>query len=247
MITIKTKEEIAILCEGGKILASVLKTLKKMAEPQVNVLDLEKKAEELIKKAGAAPSFLGHKGYPSIICASFNDEVVHCPPDGRILKEGDLLSIDCGVIYKKLYTDSARTIPIGKVSKEAKKLLKVTQTALEKAISATKPNATIGDIGHAVQTYVEGQNLSVVKALVGHGVGYSVHEDPRIPNFGKPGTGEVLKPGMVLAYEPMVNLGDSPVDFHPDGWRVTTRDNSLSAHFEDTIVVTENGCKIITK
>ncbi|MFH1536894.1 MAG: type I methionyl aminopeptidase [Patescibacteria group bacterium] len=247
MITIKTKEEIAILREGGQILASVLKQLEKMAEPGVNILDLEKKAEQLIKKAGATPSFLGHKGYPSIICASFNEEVVHCPPDGRILKERDLLSLDCGVIYKKLYTDSARTIPIGTASKEAKKLLKVTKVALEKGIKVTKPGATIGDVSHAIQVYVEGQGLSVVKALVGHGVGYAVHEDPRIPNFGQPGTGEVLKPGMVLAYEPMVNLGDSPVDFHSDGWRVTTRDSSLSAHFEDTIVVTEKGCEILTK
>ena len=247
MITIKTKQEISKLREGGKILAFVLAELKKMAKPGTNLQDLENKARELISKKGAEPSFLGHKNYPAIICASVNEEVVHCPPEKRALKQGDVLSLDCGVKYKGLYTDSAITFPIGKVSPQAKKLIKVTKEALDKAISVAKPKATIGDISAAIQNYVEPKGFSVVKSLVGHGVGHAIHEDPRIPNFGEPGTGEVIKPGMVFAFEPMVNIGASQVDFGKDGWRVTTRDKTISAHFEHTVVVTEHGCEVLTK
>ena len=247
MITIKSEEEIQKLREGGKILAFVLDELEKMAKPGVPLQDLENKAREIIRANNAEPSFLGYKNYPAVICASINEEVVHCPPSNRDLEDGQILSIDCGVKYKDLFTDSARTIPIGKISKQAKDLIKITKGALDAAISVSRPKATIGDISAAIQNYVEPKGYSVVKSLVGHGVGYAVHEDPRIPNYGEAGTGEVLKQGMVLAFEPMVNIGDSQVEFHDDGWRVTTQDKSLSAHFEHTVLITKKGAEVLTK
>ncbi|MFH1781757.1 MAG: type I methionyl aminopeptidase [Patescibacteria group bacterium] len=247
MITIKTDEEIEQLREGGKILAFVLDEISKMAEPGVSLMDLEKKSRELIRASNAEPSFLGYKDYPAALCASLDEEVVHCIPSDRILEEGQILSLDCGVKFKGLFTDSARTIPIGKVSQEAEDLIKVTKNALDVAIAAARPKATIGDISAAIQNYVEPKGYSVVKSLVGHGVGHAVHEDPRIPNYGEAGTGEVLKTGMVLAFEPMVNIGESQVVFHDDGWRVTTQDKSLSAHFEHTIAITKKGSEVLTK
>lgn len=247
MITIKTKDDIFKLKEGGHILSFVLDELTKMAQPGVSLLDLEKKAEKLIKQKNATPAFKGYQGYPAILCTSINEEVVHCAPHSRLLKSGDILSIDCGVKYKNLYTDSARTIGVGKISSEAKKLIKVTATALQIAIKQVKENNTIGDISAAIQKYVEAQKFSVVKSLVGHGVGYAVHEDPKIPNYGSPKTGPVLKAGMVICIEPMVNIGGSEIEFSTDGWSVTTKDKTLSAHFEHTILVKENGAEILTK
>ena len=247
MISVKSKEEIKNLREGGKILAFVLNELKKDVAPGVDIIDLDKKAEKLISEAGAEPSFKGYKGYPNAICASLNQEVVHCPPSPRTLTQGDILSLDCGVKYKGLFTDSAITVPVGKISPEAKNLIMITRECLEKAISVSKPGATIGDVSAIIQKQAEVNSLSVVKSLVGHGVGYAVHEDPRIPNFGEAGTGEIMKEGMVFAYEPMINIGESQVDFLPDGWRVKTKDGSLSAHFEHTVLITDKGCDIITK
>ncbi|MBU0732392.1 type I methionyl aminopeptidase [Patescibacteria group bacterium] len=247
MITIKTKEEIEKLREGGQILAFVLDELKKMVAPGVEIMALDQKAEELIAQAGGVPSFKGYKGYPNAICASLNQEVVHCPPAPRTLKEGDILSLDCGVKYKEMFTDSAITVPVGKISPEVEKLIKVTKECLDRAINISKPGATIGDVGAIIQKHAEENGFSVVKSLVGHGVGHAVHEDPRIPNYSEAGTGEVMKEGMVFAYEPMVNVGGSQVDFLPDGWRVKTKDDSLSAHFEHTVLITKNGCNIITK
>lgn len=247
MITIKKKDEINKLQEGGKILSLVLSDLQAMVKPGVNLMDLEKRAEKIIKEKGANPSFKGYQGYPAILCTSMNEEVVHCAPRNQKLKEGDILSLDCGIKYKDLYTDSARTIEVGRVSNEAKKLVHVTATALHVAINQIRAGNTIGDIGAAIEQYVSSHNLSVVRSLVGHGVGYAVHEDPRIPNYGKPKEGAVLRSGMVICVEPMVNIGKSEVEFEKDGWRVLTKDRSLSAHFEHTILVTEKGARILTK
>lgn len=247
MITIKTKEEVAKLREGGQILALVLDELGRMAEPGTELMALERRAEEIISGAGAEPSFKGYQGYPNAICASLNQEVVHCPPDPRSLKQGDILSLDCGVKYKGLFTDSAVTVPIGSVAPEAEKLIAATRECLERAVAVSRPGATIGDVGAAIQKHAEEEGFSVVRALVGHGVGHAVHEDPRIPNYGRPGEGEVMREGMVFAYEPMLNIGGPQVDFLPDGWRVRTKDGSLSAHFEHTVAITGRGCEVITK
>jgi len=247
MITIKTAEDIKKLKAGGRILSLVLDDLSQMAKPGVSLLDLEKRAEKLIQQKGAKPAFKGYQGYPAILCTSVNEEVVHCPPTSRKLKTGDILSIDCGVQYQGLYTDSARTIAIGSINDAARNLLNITATSLHLAMHYIKEGNTIGDIGAAIQEYVEFHDLFVVKSLVGHGVGYKVHEDPKIPNYGKAKTGPLLKAGMVICVEPMVNIGTSEIKFHTDGWRVTTKDKSLSAHFEHTILVKENGAEIITK
>jgi len=246
MITAKTKEEIQKLKAGGKILAFILHELALMAKPGASLLDLEKKADQLMKEKNVQPSFKDYKGYPAILCTSVNHEVVHCPPRDYFLKSGDILSIDCGLKYQGLYTDSALTVGVGKISASAKKLINTTRDALFLGIKQVKPGNTIGDISCVIQEFVEKKGFSVVKSLVGHGVGYEVHEEPRIPNYGKPKTGPILREGMVICIEPMVNIGKSEVEFAKNGWRVTTRDASLSAHFEHTIAVTKNGSEILT-
>lgn len=247
MITIKTQEEIRKLRAGGKILAFILRELASMAKPGVSLLDIEKMADLLMKEREVQPSFKNYNGYPAILCTSVNHEVVHCPPRDYFLKNGDVLSIDCGIKYQGLYTDSALTVGVGKISAPAKKLINTTREALHLGIKQVKPGNMIGDISHAIQEFVEKNGFSVVKSLVGHGVGYEVHEEPRIPNYGKPKTGPVLKEGMVICIEPMVNIGGSEVEFAKNGWRVTTRDASLSAHFEHTMAVTKNGVEILTE
>lgn len=247
MISIKNQEDIAKMREGGKILAFVLDELEKKIKPGINLLDLETKAETLIKKHNAEPSFKGYRNYPSILCTSLNEQVVHCVPEDKTIQDGDILSLDCGVKYKNLYTDSARTIPVGKIDDQAKKLVNITKQVLDIAIKQVKPENTIGDISHAIQKFIEPKGYSVVKSLVGHGVGYAVHEDPRIPNYGKPKQGPILKPGMTICIEPMVNIGGSEVEFLEDGWSVVTLDKTLSAHFEHTILVTDKGAEILTK
>ncbi|MFH0818894.1 MAG: type I methionyl aminopeptidase [Patescibacteria group bacterium] len=247
MITYKNKIEIEKMREGGKILAFVLSELEKMAKPGISLLALEKHADTLINLHKAMPSFKGYRDYPAILCTSLNEEVVHCIPNKRILCEGDIISIDCGIKYKNFFTDSALTVAVGDISEQAQKLLIATQQSLYAGINQVKPANTVGDIGFAVQQYAETRGFSVVRTLVGHGVGYGVHEDPRIPNYGKIKTGAELKPGMAICIEPMVNIGGAEVEFSDDGWRVTTKDKSLSAHFEHTIVVTNNGYEILTK
>ncbi len=254
MITIKTKEEIEILKEGGKILAEVLKEIAEFAKPSVSTGFLNQKAREMILARGALPSFEGYrsdfsdKPYPAAICTSLNNVVVHgLPSEKIILKEGDILKLDLGVKYKNLFTDAAITIGIGKMTDEKNKLINVTKRALELAINEIKPGSHIGDIGYAIGNYVEKKGLSVVKVLVGHGVGFAVHEDPSIPNYGKIGEGPVLKSGMVLAIEPMAALGSGEVKLSKDGFDYETVDGSLSAHFEHTVAVTDNGYLILTK
>ena len=247
--TIKTKEEIDKLREGGSILAAIVYRLAEEARPGLTTWDLEKLAEQLMEEYQVKPSFkgFGDPPYPAILCVSNNEGVVHCLPNKEPLKEGDVLGIDCGIWHKGLCTDMAVTVGIGKVSAEAQKLIGVTRKSLELAMAQVKPGNTLGDIGYAVQSYVEKNGFGVVRHLVGHGVGYDVHEDPRIPNFGKKGTGMVLEPGMVLAIEPMVTLGDWNIKILDNGWDIVTADRSLAAHFENTIVVTEKGCEILTR
>lgn len=253
MSAIKTKDEIQKMREGGSILAEVLREVAGMASPGVQTLYLSAAASELIRARGATPSFLGYAPsgapmpYPAALCASVNDEVVHVIPSERILKEGDIIGLDLGLWYKGLCVDAAITVGIGAISLEAKKLLETTREALSLGIAAVKDGAHTGDIGYAVQCFTEKRGFSVVRDLAGHGVGHAVHEEPLILNFGKKGTGELLKEGMTIAIEPMINTGGWRVKIDEDGWGIRTADGSLSAQFEHTVVVTKNGCEILTE
>jgi methionyl aminopeptidase len=253
-ITIKTKEEIEILKEGGKILAKVLKEIRELAKPGVSTGFLNQKAREMILARGAQPSFEGYKPsfsgkpYPAAICASLNSVIVHGVPSEKIiLKKGDILKIDIGVKYKNLFTDAAITVGIGKITEEKQKLIDVTLHALELAIAEVKSGIHIGDIGFVIENYVGSQGLSVIKTLVGHGTGYAVHEEPNIPNYGEKGKGSELKPGMILAIEPMVALGSGEINQSKDGFGYETIDGSFSAHFEHTVAVTDEGNLILTE
>ena len=253
MISIKTAKEIKILREGGKILASVLREVAKKVKPGVPTIELDELAEKLIREAGGEPSFLNYKtrydkiSYPASLCVSKNDEVVHgIPSEDKILIEGDIVSLDLGMKYKGLYTDMAITMPVGEIDEKAKKLIEVCKKSLSKGIKAARSGATISDIGFAVQSYVEKRGFKVVRNLAGHGVGYEVHEEPEIPNFGRKGTGEILKEGMVLALEPMITDGSYEIFLDNDNWTWKTKDGSLAAHFEHTIVVTKKGGEILT-
>jgi len=254
MSIIKSAEEIKILRQGGKILASVLNDVAAAAGPGVVAIELDVLAEKLIRRAGGEPSFKNYKTdknktpFPASLCVSINNEVVHgIPTKDKILKEGDIVGLDLGMRYKGLYTDMAMTIPIGQISKMAQRLIETTRKSLDVGIGAIKEGAQINDIGFAIQKYVEARGFNVVKKLVGHGVGYRVHEWPEIPNYGMVGASPQLKRGMVLALEPMINNGDSDVVLSEDGWTWKTRDGSLSSHFEHTVVVTKSGAEILTK
>jgi len=233
--------------EAGRIVWNVHQELAQAVAPGVTTEELDALAESLIRKAGAIPTFKGYQGFPASICASVNEEVVHGIPGKRKLREGDIISIDIGVTYKGYVGDSAYTHPVGEVDPEVRRLLEVTRTALEKGIEQCYPGRRLGDIGHAVQSYVESHGFSVVRDFVGHGVGTRMHEDPQVPNYGSPGTGLVLRPGMVLAIEPMVNAGTWKVRTLPNQWTVVTADGKYSAHFEHTVAITEDGPVILTK
>ncbi len=251
-IKLKTKKDIAELRVSGRILGKTLKMLAATAKEGVSLKELDTKARKFIYEAGAEPAFLGYKPegssypYPASICASLNSTVVHGIPTKYVLKEGDILGIDAGVKYKGYYTDSAITVGIGKISKEADYLMKVTKSALESGIRACAPGRHLGDIGSAIQNVVEKEKLFVIRGLTGHGVGFDLHEDPSIPNHGKKGQGMELVPGLVIAIEPMVSTGTAYVIQERDDSFVT-EDGSLSAHFEHTIVITESGIEVLTK
>jgi len=254
-ITIKTKEEIAVLRAGGKRLATILRALAEAVKIGVSTKTLNDMAERLVREGGDTPSFLGYtplgakRPYPAALCVSINDEVVHGIPNEteRFLKEGDIVSLDMGLIHEGLVTDSALTVLVGKADAKAKQLLKVTKTALEKGIRAAKAGATTGDIGHAIETHVKPYGYGIVRELAGHGVGYAVHEEPYVPNYGRKGEGERLRKGMVIAIEPMLNDGGAAVKLDADGYTYRTRDGSRSAHFEHTVVITERGAEILTQ
>ncbi len=248
MITIKSAREIEIMARAGRILADTLALVASRTEPGVSTAELDAAAEAFIRKHdGATPSFKGLYDFPATLCTSINNEIVHGIPSAeRILKNGDVISVDCGVCLEGLHADSAVTLPVGTVSAEAQRLLQVTQDALDAGIAAAMAGNHIGDIGHAVQRVVERAGYSVVRELVGHGIGTSFHEEPQIPNYGKPRRGPRLTPGMTLAIEPMVNLGLPQIRTLDDKWTVVTADGSLSAHFEHTVVVQDDGPQVLT-
>ncbi len=247
MITIKTDAEIARMRESGRITKEVLDLIGREIRAGLTTKDLDKIAYEYITSCGAYPSFLGYSGYPASICASVDEMVVHgIPSDDIVIKEGQIVSIDVGVEYDGWQGDAARTFMIGEVSPEKRKLVKVTEECFFKAIENLCDGTPLGNIGYAVQTHAESNGFSVVRALVGHGIGQEMHEDPSVPNYGKKGTGIRLKKGMALAIEPMINSGVYQVDFMSDGWGVKTRDRKPSAHYENTIVITDNGVEILT-
>lgn len=248
MIIRKSKREIDIMSKANSIVAETHEFLSEKIEPGISTYDLDKLAEEFIENKGGKPSFKGYRGYPASVCLSINDEVVHgIPSKTRVLDKGMILSVDIGVYFKGFHGDAARTFPVGKISQEAKSLIEVTRKALDKGIE----NAIIGnrltDISNAVQTHVENAGCSVVRDYVGHGIGTDMHEDPQIPNFGPAGRGPRLKEGMTLAIEPMVNIGHYNVKTKDDGWTVVTEDGSLSAHWEDSIAITKEGPKILSR
>lgn len=247
----KTSEEIETIADGGKILRDILHATAQMAIPGVSTKELSNFAEAEIKKAGGVPSFIGYgekkNPFPAGLCTSVNDVVVHgIPRRNEILREGDIVGLDIGMQYKGLFTDTAITVPIGKVKSSAMDLIETTKRSLADCILKAKPGNRIGDISAKIQEVAEKGGYSVVRDLVGHGVGYAVHEDPPVPCYGKPGTGIELVPNMVLAIEPMLNVGSHQVYFDRDGWTIRTMDGKLSAHFEHTIAITEKGARILT-
>lgn len=248
MTPIKSKEEIKILSEANRIVARILKSIKTIVAPGINTKELELFAEDLINKEGAIPAFKGYMGYPSSICASINEEVVHgIPSDKRILKNGDIVSIDLGVKVKGYYGDAAVTYSVGEISDEAKELIEVTEKALYKGIEKARAGNYLFDISWAIQSLVEDKGYGIIRDFVGHGIGKQLHEGPQIPNFGKPHTGPILREGMVLAIEPMVSQGTWEVKVLDDGWTAVTLDNSLACHFEHTIAIMKNGPVILSK
>lgn len=255
MITIKTKEEIATLREGGKRHALILGELARMVRPGVTSFQLEEKARELVEEKGDKGAFLNYRPsgnkmpYPAVLCVSVNDEVVHGIPNDKekILKEGDIVTLDLGLVHKGLITDAAITVPVGNISKELADLLEVTKKALYAGIKVAKDGCTTGDIGEAISRFAISNNYGIVEELCGHGVGYSVHEDPYVPNYGEKGKGEVLKSGAVIAIEPIFNLGSPKVKLDLDGYTYRTADGKPSAHFEHTVVITKSGAEILTE
>ena len=255
MISIKSKEEIVTLREGGKRLASILSRVVEAVRHGVPSLELDALARRLIAEGGDTPSFLNYQGkgdkkkFPSALCVSVNEEVVHGVPSAeKILQEGDIVGVDLGLFHKGLCTDAAITVPVGEISEESRKLLEVTKQALARGVAAARTGATIGDIGYAVESFVKSQsNFGIVRALSGHVVGYAVHEEPFVPNYGKQGEGIKLEAGMVLAIEPMLTLGGEKVVISHDGFAFRTKDGSRSAHFEHTIAITENEVEVLTR
>lgn len=247
MIIGKSKKEIEKMRAAGQLVAEVLQELRNMVVPGITTLEVDRAAEKMIRDAGALPTFKGYHGFPFSICASVNEQIVHGFPSRYQLRDGDLFSIDCGVTLEGYVGDTATTVPVGNVNEEWLKLVKVTEQCLERAIEQCRPGKHLGDIGWAVQELAESQGYSVVRDYVGHGIGRHMHEDPQIPNYGKPGQGPKIKAGYVFAVEPMVNMGSHYTKVLPDGWTVVTLDGMPSAHSEHTIAITEDGPDVLTR
>lgn len=247
MIVIKSPREIKALKKSGQIVARICEKLTREVRPGVTTKKLDEIAGELIKKYNVKPAFLGYRGFPATICTSVNEEVVHGIPGNRVLVSGDIISLDVGIILEEYCGDMAITVPVGDISNEAKGLLKVTEESLYKGIAQANVSSYLGDISHAIQTFVEANGFSVVRDFVGHGIGRQMHEEPQIPNFGQPGQGPRLSAGMVLALEPMVNMGRWQVKVLSDGWTVVTADGKLSCHFEHMVAISDNGPEILTR
>lgn len=246
MMILKSPWEIDLMRKSSRIVAEALERLARLIEPGLTTLELDRFAEAYILRRGGKPAFKGYRGYPYTLCASVNEQVVHAFPSARSLEKGDIVSLDLGVIVDGYYGDAAITVPVGEVSEEARCLIAATREALTQATLAARPGNHLSDISHAVQSAVESQGFSVVRLFVGHGIGRSLHEEPQIPNFGPPAQGPLLKPGLVLAIEPMANAGGSDVMILDDRWTAVTCDRSLSAHFEHTVAVTEDGVEVLT-
>ena len=248
-VVLKSSQEIEKMRRAGRVVREVLELVRSHVKPGATTLDLEQVAEKRIAELGARPAFKGYHGFPCVLCTSVNSEVVHgIPSPKRVLKEGDIVSVDCGAIIDGFFGDAAITVPVGeKIHPDTARLLRVTEASLHSAIAAVKPGATLGDIGAAVQGVVEAEGFSVVRDFVGHGIGSHMHEDPQVPNFGEAGRGMKLRPGVVIAIEPMVNAGKPDVRVLKDGWTAVTDDGSMSAHFEHTVAVTATGATVLTE
>lgn len=246
-IVIKSPSELAIMREAGRIVAVILDVLMREVRPGITTGKLDAIAVEWFKKLGAKASFKGYRGFPASVCVSVNEEVVHGIPGSRVLKEGDIVAIDAGSIYNGFQGDAAVTVGVGRISKEARALIEATRGALECGVEMARAGVRLGDVSAAIQRYVEERGFSVVREYVGHGIGRDMHEPPQIPNYGTPGQGPVLREGMTLALEPMVNMGDWRTKIQPDGWTVVTVDGSLSAHFEHTIAITNGQAEVLTR
>ena len=246
MIIGKSKRELEKMRAAGQLVGTVLQSLREMVAPGITTMDLDRAAEKMIRDAGALPTFKGYNGFPYSICASVNEQIVHGFPSNYELKEGDIFSIDCGVTLEGFVGDTATTVPVGRVSDDWLKLIRVTEECLDRAIQQCRPGNHLGDIGWAVQEHAEAHGYSVVRDYVGHGIGRRMHEDPQIPNYGRPGLGQKIKAGYVFAVEPMVNLGSHYTKVLSDGWTVVTMDGLPSAHAEHTIAITEEGPEVLT-
>ncbi len=246
MIILKSEEEIQAIRKSSIIVAKVLADLEKMIEPGISTKELDAFAEKRAKEMGAIPAFKGYRGYPASLCTSVNEEIIHGIPSSRILGEGDIVSLDFGVIYEGYYGDAAVTYPVGNVDSEAKSLIDAAAKSFFKGFEQVREGCRISDISHAIQKSVEAQGFSVIRSFVGHGIGHSLHEEPQIPNFGTPGSGPKIKRGMVLAIEPMIAAGDWKVEIREDNWTAVTKDRSLSAHYEHTVALTQEGAEILS-
>ncbi|HVG10880.1 MAG TPA: type I methionyl aminopeptidase [Thermoanaerobaculia bacterium] len=244
-MVLKTPGEIELMDQANRIVLKVLDEVGAIIAPGVTPRELDRLAERVIRGAGGVPAFLNYRGYPATLCISVNDVIVHGIPNDVPLKGGHIVGIDCGVLYKGYYGDAARTFAVGEVDDEAKRLLAVTEEALRLAVEQVRPGGRLSDIGHAVQQHAEGHGFSVVREFSGHGIGTSLHEEPQVPNYGKPGKGPKLRPGLVLAIEPMVNAGKAGVRMDADGWTARTVDGSRSAHFEFSVAVTSSGARVL--
>jgi methionyl aminopeptidase len=247
VVTLKTADQIAKMREAGKIVATMLAATREAVKPGVTTAELDRIAADVLARAGATSSFLGYYGYPATICTSVNEQIVHGIPGKRKLKEGDIIGIDAGAIVDGWHADAAITVPVGRISPEAQKLIAVTREALERGIAAAKVGNRLGDIGATVQQYVESQGFSVVRNYVGHGIGRAMHEDPQVPNYGTADLGRVIKEGLCIAIEPMVNIGGIATRVLEDNWTVVTEDGSLSAHFEHTLACLADGPVVLTR
>jgi len=247
MIPLKSEKDLRLLQEAGSILARVLRAVEKSVRPGITTLDIDRLAEELILKEKALPAFKGYRGFPASACVSVNEEIVHGIPGPRVILEGDIVSIDLGVSYKGFFSDAAVTVPAGRIDAGRKKLIEVARVALDEGVKKACAGNYLGDISHSIQSFVEKNGFSVVRQFVGHGIGAALHEEPEVPNFGAAHTGPLLEKGMVLAIEPMINMGGWEAKVTENGWTAVTRDGSFSAHFEHTVAITAKGPRILSR
>ena len=246
MIIYKSSAELEVMRQSSRIVAQVLDELEPLVRPGIRTRDLDLYAEKRTRELGAVPAFKGYRGYPASVCVSVNEEIIHGIPSGRLLQEGDIVSLDFGVLYEGFYGDSTVTVPVGRTSDEAGRLIESAKKAFFKGFEQVREGNRLSDISAAVQRSVEGDGFSVIRQFVGHGISRALHEEPQVPNFGAPGRGPKLKPGMTLAIEPMIALGSYEVEVLEDGWTAVTRDRSLSAHYEHTVALTEDGPEILS-